>query len=336
MEDIPDTAGVYFFKDSKEKIIYIGKARSLSSRLKSYTGISAPSKARKIISKADHVEHRITHNELFALLLETTLVKQFNPPMNTMLKRYPQNYFIKVRRTEDFPDLSVSTAFDFDGNDYFGPYNNRENANKIIEVLNKTFELRECSDKEFAKKKKCYLADLHRCLAPCIDSGAAGRYEEELNRVYQFLENDHQPAIDRLLGKMKDLSVNMKYEQAAEVRDTINLLLDQFSKTSLLSEPVNSCNVLIEIISQTHNDYLLIIEGKVIPKDLFEDSEGRFEDALDNYYRNSIELFPGIMEKDLEYLKISLNWLIKNKTRIRSFYLKEYGSKSELFASAGL
>ena len=331
ISNLPDTPGVYFFRDSKDKIVYIGKAKNLKKRVKNYFSSSASRKAKKIARKASRLGFAETKSELSALVLEAELIKVHKPQFNTLLKKYSQNYFIRAKNTHAFPDIKVTTNFDFDGNDYFGPYSNRITANSLKEIADKTFALRECTDKEFAKSKKCYLLDIKRCTAPCIDKSISEDYKSELENVYEFLEGKNQNAVNRLLNRMKDLSKRQKYEEAAEVRDTVNLILNQLTRSSILAEPINKANALVEIRGSLTTDYILFLEGKVFLKDYYIKEQDFFDVALEDYFDNTFHLLAGMEAKDLEKIKISLSWLVKNRTQVKIHYLKDYETKEELF-----
>jgi len=327
---IPESPGVYFFKDAKDNIVYIGKAKCLIKRVKNYFAATAPKKSKKIVQKASRLEHHITNSELTALLAEAELIKIHNPQFNSQLKKYPSQFFIKVGIKEQFPLIELSTNFDFDGNDYFGPYNSRDTVNTLIDIINKTFQLRECKEKDFKRKRKCYLADIQRCIAPCINQNLINEYNEELGKVYEFLSGHNQYALDRLLSRMKQFAEKKKYEEAAEIRDTVNSILNSLNRLSILAEPINNANVMIEINQYNNKDYLLLLEGKVIIKNNLLDKTDQFEEALENYFAGTISLYRETNKKDLEHIKIALSWLIKNRGCVKFHYLKNYESKEEL------
>ncbi len=257
---LPHCPGVYYFLNSKNDIIYIGKAKSLRDRVRSYFSTSAPSKARKIIQQASRLKIEITNTELVALLSEAEMIKIINPKHNRQLKEYGNKYFLKIGSSEEYPSLSISSRFDFDGNDYFGLFITRAKAVTVLEIINKTFAIRECTDKEFQKKKVCFLAEIERCTAPCIND-VSNTYREELEKVYEFLYGKNQFALNRLIYKMKDYSEKLKFEKAAEMKQVIDLLLAQTHKSSLLAEPVNAANVLIETDEGFGKDYILMLAG---------------------------------------------------------------------------
>jgi len=154
-------------------------------------------KSKEIVRKASRLGYQTTNTELTALLAEAELIKKHLPKQNKMLKKYPRSYFIKILFIHNYPSVEVSSTINFDGNNYFGPYTNRETANSLKEIIDKTFLLRECSDKELNKKRRCYLADIDRCYAPCTEPDINQQYVEELERVHDFLCGNNQSAVDR-------------------------------------------------------------------------------------------------------------------------------------------
>jgi len=156
------------------------------------------------------------------------------------------------------------------------------------------------------------------------------KYDNELNLVNEFLKGHNQSVVDRLLKKMKEFSEQKKYEEAAATRDIINSIFNQLNKASILAEPINKAKVLIEIYGIRNNDYLLLLEGKIYIKNFFIEEKCYFDEKLEDYFEGVKNLFDEVTQKDLERMKIALNWLIRNKQRIKIHYLKDYNSISEL------
>ncbi len=156
-------------------------------------------------------------------------------------------------------------------------------------------------------------------------------YSAELGKVYDFLYGKNQFALTRLLNNMKEYSDKQKYEKAAEVKELIDMILNQTFKSSVLAEPVNKANVLFEIRGSFENDYMLLLEGKIYIKKYTVNGEDHFEEALDDYFARTINLSVLPCEEDLEKMKITLNWLVRNRNNVRVFYLKEYSGKDELY-----
>jgi DNA polymerase III subunit epsilon len=330
IQNLPDDPGVYLFKNAKGDPIYIGKGKSLKERLRNHFSSNAVRKSKEIVRKASSLSFHKTNSELTALIAEAELIKTHYPKHNTLLKKYPNSYFVKLTSTENYPGVSVSTDFSFDGDDYYGPYPNRDTAAAIKEIIDKTYRLRECGEKEFLKRRKCYLADIERCFAPCIAGGLKEQYLNEARRVNEFLCGQNQDAVDRLLNRMKDLSAKQKYEEAAQVRDVVNSILSQLHRSSILAEPINKAKVMIEIGGTIKNDYLLLLEGKIVIRDYFLDPKNRFEDAIEEFYAGSGQLFKELGEKDLETLKITLSWLVRNRNNIKVHYLKDFSDPREI------
>lgn len=331
---VPNAPGIYYFLNKRNEIIYVGKAKSLRERMKSYFSASAEYKAKKIVKQASRLKIEITNSELTALLLEAELIKQLNPKLNTQLKSYGNKYFLKINKTHRVPDIEITNYFDFDGNDYFGLFTTKKKTKMLMDVITRTFALRECDDKELEKGKGCFLKDIERCTAPCLKPESnILRYMEELNHVYDFLGGKNQTALNRLLNKMKLYSSQQKFEKAAEVKELLDLILSQVHKNSLLAEPINEAKVVFEISSDWANDYLLMIDGKIYVRKYLMDKKDRFDDALDDYFSNTISNENNPSDEDLEKMKIALNWLVKNRNKVRVFYLKNYISKQEFYGA---
>ena len=331
MMSLPDAPGIYYFLNSKGEVIYIGKAKSLRNRLRSYFSSAAPGKSKKIVKQASRLKIEITNSELTALLSEAESIKLINPKHNYQLKRYGNKYFLRINTTHKFPTLEICNFFDFDGNDYFGLFISRKKAAAVHEMLTRTFALRECSDEEFDKGKKCFLAEIERCSAPCAGEGII-EYKDELEKVYDFLYGRRQFALNRLINKMKDYSDKEKYEKAAEVKELIDMLLSQTHKSSLLAEPVNKANVLFEVSEGFGKDYILMLEGKIFIKKYILKEKDMFEESLEDYFEGALNLSALPNDEDLEKMKITLNWLVRNRNKVRAFYLKDYKNKQELYA----
>jgi DNA polymerase III subunit epsilon len=327
---LPDAPGVYYFVNKKDEIIYIGKAKSLKDRVRSYFTATTAGKQKKIVKQAAKIKTEITNSELTALLLEAESIKLINPRHNRQLKKYGNKYFVRINKSNKYPKAEITTKFDFDGNDYFGLFISRRKAEVVHDIINKTFALRECDEKEFKKGRKCFLADIERCTAPCTKSNDPA-YFDELEKVYEFLSGGNQSALNRMLNKMKEYADKEKYEKAAETKYVIDLILSQTHKSSLLSEPINKANVLFEVTEGINKDYILLLEGKYYIKKSSNSGKDSFEDAVEDYYSRTIQTDINPTEEDLEKMKISLNWLTKNRNKVKIFYLKEFSSKEELF-----
>lgn len=329
---LPSAPGIYYFTNKKGDIIYVGKAKSIKERVRSYFTTAAPRKASKIVKQAARLKFEITNSELTALLTEAETIKLINPKHNYQLKKYGNKYFIRISKMDAAPKVEITNHFDFDGNDYFGLFISRKRADTMFDFINRAFAIRECSDKEFNKGKPCFMFDIHRCTAPCLNINEnITNHNVELANVYEFLYGKNQFALNRLLNKMKEHSEKQQYEKAAEVKELVDFILNQTHKSSIVAEPVNKANVLFEIISKYSNDFVLMKEGKIFIKQYLHNKIDFFDQALNDFYENNTnnKFIPS--EEDLEKMKITLNWLIKNRNLVKTFYLKDYSNKQELY-----
>ncbi len=328
---LPERPGVYLFLDRNGKVIYVGKSKSLKKRVGNYFSSTAGRKEKKIVRIARNIDFIETNTELTALLAETTLIKKYLPENNSLQKKYSNTYFIRVVKSSDYPKIVSAGKFVPNSDDYFGPYSSRDIASTIIDIAGKSFKLRECTEKEFKKKEICYLADIKRCLAPCVNN-IKKEYEAELKSVYDFLSGNNSEALSILLSKMKTYSENLQFEKAAEIRDTVQLLLNQINKTSLLNVPINKAECLIKINGSFDDDFILFLDGKIFIKDDKTKEKDYFEEILRGFYAGDIFELNDIQEQDLEYFKIILSWLNSHRSRINIYYLRDFDSPEEIFA----
>lgn len=327
---IPAGPGIYFFINSKGEVIYIGKAKSLAERVRSYITGKGTRKGNKIIKQARKIRTKATNTELTALLAEAEMIKKILPKHNYQLKSYGDKYFLRLNITHPFPSITLTNKFEFDGNDYYGLFISRKKAEQISTIIDKSIALRECADKEFNKGVKCFLYDIERCTAPCINKDK-NIYEAEVEKFRDFMKGNIQSFLSRHLQKMKEFSQELKFEKAAEQKEIVDLLLNQVHKTSLLAEAVNEANVLIEVTGYNNKkDYLSMLRGKIFIRNNIIGDAGDFDSALEDYFAGTIFNHIKADEEDLEKMKIILNWLIKNRNFAKIYYLKNFKSYSDL------
>jgi len=248
-----------------------------------------------------------------------------------MLKDYNDKYFIRISKSSSFPALELTKHFDYDGNDYFGFFISRRKAEDMIDILHRSFLLRECDEKELQKGNKCLLADIDRCTAPCINADESA-YQEELKKVYDFLYGKSYVALERLVKKMKQFSDQLKYEQAAEIKTMIDAVTRQVHKSSLLGEPVNAANILLEIADiPEEKDYILVLNGKVYIRGYLIRESYSFEDALNDYFDHTLFTNPLPDQEDLEKMKIILNWIVLHREKVTIHYLKDFSDTPSLY-----
>ncbi len=292
---------------------------------------NAAGKSKLILGTAVRLCYETTSTEVMALVKEAQLIKKFKPKHNIQLKNYGNKYFIRVSVRHQFPKLEIVNSFDLDGNDYFGLFISRSRSEEILEIAEKSFRLRTCTQKELEKGRACFMATIDRCTAPCENQDRE-TYREELEKFYDFMAGRNSDLISELIRRMTAYSADLKFEQAAEIKKTVDLVLNQIHRSSLMKEPVNKANVLIVVSGEGGvHDYFLLLEGKVYIRGFSMGGYDNFDNALDDFFEGNrrLDLFP--TDEDYERMRIILNWSVQNRDRVKIYYLNDYKTKSELF-----
>jgi len=224
---IPDTPGSYQFKDADGRVIYVGKAKSLRQRLSNYfqNPANLPPRTFQMVSSAASVEWIQVRNEVEALMLEYSLIKQHRPRFNVRLvddKSYP---FLAVTVSDDWPRPVVMRGRRRKGVRYFGPYAHAYAIRDTLDELLRTFPLRTCSDAKFSRHEKlgkpCLLFHIEKCSAPCVGEIGAEDYQSLVEELLEFLDGDTEPVLTRLEVDMAEAAEALEFEQAARLRDRL-------------------------------------------------------------------------------------------------------------------
>ena len=222
LKEIPPSPGVYLHKDSGGKVIYIGKAKNLRSRVRSYFQTRPfDRKTDALVRQINDLEFIVTDNEVEALILEATLVKKYKPRYNIKLqddKSYPQ---LKLTINEPFPKVIITRRIQKDGALYFGPFLPASMARRTIDVINRTFQLRTCDIEIDGKAPRpCLEYHIKRCLGPCVKGLCTQeQYQEAVRDVRLLLEGRNKELADTLQERMLEASEETRYELAAKYRD---------------------------------------------------------------------------------------------------------------------
>jgi excinuclease ABC subunit C len=223
LAQLPDAPGVYMMIGDDGRILYIGKAVSLRSRVRSYFQDSAAHAYRtvKMIERVVDVRTIVVSNEIESLILEANLIKRHQPAFNVRLrddKRFP---YLKVTN-EPFPRVVFTRVVRDDGARYFGPYTNASGLRELIDLVRIVFPLRTCREPIDGKRKRpCLQYHIKRCLAPCVGYQSEADYDKLVDEVLLFLEGHHDALIHRLQGDMTDAAEHYNFEAAARLRDRI-------------------------------------------------------------------------------------------------------------------
>lgn len=243
---VPRKPGVYIFKGHKEKVLYVGKAKNLRSRLRSYFQESAGLDQRKaaMVRLVKDFSFIATDNELEALILEANLIKQYKPRFNIILrddKNYP---YIKLTVTEQWPRIEVVRRIKRDGNLYFGPYVPSQAMWEALAFIRRNFLIRTCGYSLDKPMRPCVQYQMKRCSAPCAGLISREEYKKIIDEVILFLKGEKRELLHRLEERMQKLSDEMRFEEAATIRDRIFKLQRAFESQKVVSPELGDIDVI--------------------------------------------------------------------------------------------
>jgi len=223
---VPEKPGVYLFKDSHHKILYVGKARELRNRLRSYFQKSTALDSRKsaMMKSVSDFEYTVTGNELEALVLEANLIKQHRPRYNILLRDDKSYPYLKLTVNERWPRLLVVRRIQKDGARYFGPYVPSGPMWSTLSFIRNHFPVRTCKYSLEKRMRPCIQYQIKRCVAPCTGEFDHGEYLSMIQDIRLLLEGKNKGLLASLGKRMHELSEEMKYEEAALVRDRIKAI----------------------------------------------------------------------------------------------------------------
>ncbi len=239
LEILPDHSGCYLMKDQSGEVIYVGKAKNLKSRVRSYFSGSHDRKTQRLVSEITDFEYIVTASDLDALLLELNLIKQHDPKYNVMLKDDKSYPYIKITN-EKHPRLIITRRLKKDKAKYFGPYPNAYAAQETKKLLDRIFPLRKCKT---LPKEVCLYYHIGQCLAPCVFDVQKEETEKLVTGITRFLRGDYQEVKQSLQEKMLNASEEMNYEQAKEYRDQILHIEKIMEKQKISLNEATDCDI---------------------------------------------------------------------------------------------
>ena len=246
VREFPQTPGVYLMKSAAEKIIYVGKAKNLRSRVRSYFTDSKDHspKTRFLVKQIHHVDYILTGTEVEAFLLEASLIKKHRPRYNIRLKDDKAYPYIRVSTSDRFPRLYLARKVKKDGSLYFGPYTSGAAVWGTIRFLNRTFMIRDCKDAFMVSRKRpCMTHQIGRCTAPCSHYFlpdepyvTEGAYKEDIAAAVAFLRGKDKSVVRDLTKKMKQAASEERFETAAKVRDSIEAIKKVLERQAVVND----------------------------------------------------------------------------------------------------
>ncbi len=326
LDTLPEKPGCYLMKNSKGRIIYVGKAINLRARVRSYFHASAHEspKTEKLVSEIADIEWIVVGSELEALILEMNLIKRHRPRYNVSLKddkRYP---YIKVHWADPFPKVTVTRQMVQDGSRYFGPYTSVWAVHQTLDVLRKIFPYLTCNREITGDDKRaCLYYDIKLCTAPCIGAINQADYRQMIDDLCQFLMGRTDEIVQRLTRAMEIASEQLQYERAATIRDQLQAIDRVVERQKVVSSEQTDSDV----IAMAREDgeacvqVFFIRSGKLIGREYFV-LEGTEEEADDKVLSEFIKQFYAqaafvpsqvLLPTELAEAKIISQWLNSRK-----------------------
>lgn len=243
---VPVNPGVYLLKDHKDKILYVGKAKNLRNRLKTYFQRTESLDARKssMVKLVRDFFFIVTKNELEALVLEANLIKQYKPPFNIVLrddKNYP---YLKLTIADKWPGIGVVRKIERNGSLYFGPYVPSQSMWDALAFIRRNFPIRTCKHPLDTPMRPCIDYQMGRCIGPCTDKLSRDEYMKVVEEVRLFLSGERKGLIKNLAEKMTTLSNELRFEEAARMRDRINSLNRLWESQRVISPELGNIDAI--------------------------------------------------------------------------------------------
>src|SRR5262245_56325504 len=344
LKSIPPGPGVYLYKDSSGQTIYVGKAKSLRNRVRTYFQISAELDVRKdqMMDAIEDVEFVVTDTEGEALALENNLIKQHKPKYNILLrddKTYP---YIRLTVNEPFPRTVITRRVRKDGALYFGPFFPAGLARKSLKLIERYFLIRNCNIQIDGKRPRpCLQYYIHRCLGPCVEGlTSSAQYQEAVKDVKLFLEGRNNDLVKRLQVKMEEASASEQYEIAAHYRDAIETMETLAERQKMAVMGYDD----IDIFGYHREEHMVAVSvfhmrgGRVVDKrELFWEEQSNFDppeffqSVVKQYYVDApfipVEIHVPADFEDRELLE---EWLSERRGRKVDIRTPQRGGKREL------
>ena len=317
LESLPSNPGCYLYKDNIGEIIYVGKAKNLKNRVKSYFTGSHNKKTQILVSKIEDLEYIIVNSEKEALILENNLIKKYRPYYNIRLKDDKSYPYLMITK-EEHPRLVLTRKYKKNNkNIYFGPYVDSKSASRVKQILDKIYPLRRCNPVE---KRPCMYYQIGECIGPCAKEISQEEYKKQIAKIRSFLNGDTKEILNDLSEKMKNHINNLEFESAAQIHNFIksievsieNQVVSDSGKIDrdYIGFCYNSEYICIQIfISRLGN----IIERKVEYFSLYDKPEQIVYSYLMQYY--TVNKLPKEIYIDIENIDL-LNEVIGVKTII--------------------
>jgi excinuclease ABC subunit C len=347
LKALPAKPGVYLFKDKEGKVIYVGKAANLNSRVRSYFGTpsSLSAKIQRLVAKIQDFDFVVTSSEQEALILECNMIKKYTPRYNVRLKDNKTFPYLKIDIDEDWPGVYITRRVQKDGAMYFGPFASAGSVRKTLRLIKKIFPFRSCSKRIDGKDKRpCLDYYIRRCLGPCIGAVEKQEYHDVINQVILFLEGKQELILHELNTRMKAAAQQLQFERAALLRDQIKAIekVIEGQRIAITLQGEKDVIGLAQNEKQAYVKLFSIRNNKLIGQDHFimegikGESPGQIMTSfVKQYYASASHIPPLIL---LQYLvdepAVISEWLEQQRGSRVELQVPQRGAKKKLVDTA--
>lgn len=276
--NLPELPGCYQYFDKNKEIIYVGKAKNLKRRVSSYFNKNQQSRKTEIlVSKIEDINYVIVPTDEDALLLENNLIKKFKPRYNILLKD-DKSYPSVCVTNEHFPRVFKTRKILNDGSTYYGPFSHAGTLNNMLELINKMFQIRRCRmpmTEEMVRRKKfqtCLEYHIKNCKAPCIGLQNREEYMKSINQIREILKGNTRLVCEKLMAEMKELSEEMRFEEAMVIKNKYDLALEFCEKSEVIAHSYHNIDVfsIVDDEDSAYINYLHVTNGCINQTYTFE------------------------------------------------------------------
>ncbi|APU09815.1 excinuclease ABC subunit C [Cellulophaga lytica] len=272
LSTLPNSPGVYQFYDKEEKILYVGKAKNLKKRVSSYFNKTHDNgKTKVLVKKIVYIKHIVVDTESDALLLENNLIKKYKPRYNVLLKDDKTYPWICIKN-ERFPRVFYTRNLIKDGSEYFGPYTNMKTVRVLLDLIKSVYPLRTCNYDLSAEKinahkyKVCLEYHLGNCKGPCEGYQTTEEYQRQIVEIKDILKGNFKSSLHYFKTQMKFLASEMRFEEAQDFKEKIEVLENYQAKTTIVNPKINNVDVfsIISDESYAYINFLQLSHGAII------------------------------------------------------------------------